>query len=105
MTSHQTTSPKPLRIAIAGLGTVGAGVVKLLNTHGGEIARRCGRPIAITDVSARRRGHDRGVDISAYRWHDDPMTLAGLADADVVIELIGGAEGPARKLLEAAIAH
>ncbi len=104
MKSPQQPS-QPLRIAIAGLGTVGVGVVKLLNTHASEITRRCGRPIAITDVSARRRGHDRGVDISAYRWHDDPMALAGLADADVVVELIGGAEGPARKLLEAAIAQ
>ncbi len=98
-------SRQPLRIAIAGLGTVGAGVVKLLNAHAGEIARRCGRPIEIAGVSARKRGHDRGVDISAYRWHDDPLALVNLADADVVVELIGGAEGPARKLLEAAIAQ
>ncbi len=114
MTSPQTKSPQaksphtprqPLRIAIAGLGTVGAGVVKLLNAHAGEIARRCGRPIEIVGVSARRRSHDRGIDISSYRWHDDPLVLAGLGDADVVVELIGGAEGPARKLLEAAIAQ
>ena len=103
MTSPQTN--KPLRIAIAGLGTVGAGVVKMLDSHGGEIARRCGRPVEIVGVSARKRSHDRGVDISSYRWHDDAMALASLGDADVVVELIGGAEGPARKLLEAAIAQ
>jgi homoserine dehydrogenase len=97
-------STAPLRIAIAGLGTVGAGVVKLLQTHAGDLARRCGRPIEIVAVSARNRGRDRGIDLSHYRWHDDPLALAGLAEVDVVVELIGGSEGPARKLLEAAIA-
>ena len=102
MKAPQPTAP--LRIAIAGLGTVGAGVVKLLQTHAGDLARRCGRPIEIVAVSARNRGRDRGIDLSHYRWHDDPLALAGLAEVDVVVELIGGSEGPARKLLEAAIA-
>ena len=107
MKAPQTKAPRstaPLRIAIAGLGTVGAGVVKLLQTHAGDLARRCGRPIEIVAVSARNRGRDRGIDLSHYRWHDDPLALAGLAEVDVVVELIGGSEGPARKLLEAAIA-
>ncbi len=94
----------PLRIAIAGLGTVGAGVVKLLQAHGAGLARRCGRPIEIVGVSARDRKRDRGVVLASYRWHDDPLALAGLGDADVVVELMGGSEGPARQLLEAAIA-
>jgi homoserine dehydrogenase len=93
-----------LRIAIAGLGTVGAGVVKLLQAHGADLARRCGRPIEIVGVSARDRKRDRGVVLASYRWHDDPLALAGLGDADVVVELMGGSEGPARHLLEAAIA-
>ena len=88
----------PLRIAIAGLGTVGAGVVKLLQAHGADLARRCGRPIEIVGVSARDRKRDRGVVLAGYRWHDDPLALAGLGDADVVVELIGGSEGPARAL-------
>jgi len=97
-------SVEPLRIAIAGLGTVGAGVVKLLQTHAGDLARRSGRPIEIAAVSARKRGRDRGIDLSSYHWHDDPLALAAMPDVDVVVELIGGSEGPARKLLEAAIA-
>jgi homoserine dehydrogenase len=95
----------PLRIAIAGLGTVGAGTVKLLQVHAGDLARRCERPIEIVAVSARDRGRDRGVDLSAYAWHDDPAALAGLKGVDVVVELIGGAEGPARRLTESAIAQ
>jgi homoserine dehydrogenase len=94
----------PLRIAIAGLGVVGAGTVKLLQTHAGDLARRCERPIEIVAVAARDRGRARDVDISAYRWLDDAAALADLPEVDVVVELIGGSDGPARRLLEAAIA-
>jgi len=85
----------PLRIAIAGLGVVGAGTVKLLQTHAGDLARRCERPIEIVAVSARDPGRARGVDLSAYRWHDDAQALADLPEVDVVVELIGGSDGPA----------
>ena len=57
---------EPLRIAIAGLGTVGAGVVRMLQSHRDLIAARAGRPIEIVAVSARSRRRDRGVDLSAY---------------------------------------
>jgi homoserine dehydrogenase len=93
----------PLRIAVAGLGTVGAGTVKLLQTHAADLARRCGRGIEIRAVSARSRGRDRGVDLAPYAWHDDPLALADLAEIEVVVELIGGSEGTARRLLERAL--
>jgi homoserine dehydrogenase len=95
----------PLRIGIAGLGTVGGGVVKLLLTHGDLLAERCGRPIAIAAVSARNRGADRGVDLSGIPWHEDARALARDPGIDVVVELIGGADGIARELIEAAIAN
>jgi homoserine dehydrogenase len=94
----------PLRIAIAGLGVVGAGTVKLLQTHAGDLRRRCERPIEIVAVVARDRARPRGVDLAAYRWLDDALALAELPEVDVVVELIGGSDGPARQLLEAAIA-
>jgi homoserine dehydrogenase len=94
----------PLRIAIAGLGTVGAGTLRLLARQGDWVARRCGRPLLVTAVSARDRRRDRGVDISEFRWYDDPVAMAREADAEVVIELIGGSDGPARAVVEAAIA-
>ena len=94
----------PLRIAVAGLGNVGAGTVRLIQTHAADLARRCGRSIEIRAVSARDRKRDRGVDLSAYAWHDDPLALAELPEIDVVVEVIGGADGPARKLIEAALA-
>jgi homoserine dehydrogenase len=93
----------PLRIAIAGIGTVGAGTIKLIQVHAADLARRCERPIEIVAVSARDRRRDRGIDLSAYAWHDDAQALASLKNVDVVVELIGGADGPARKLLESAI--
>jgi homoserine dehydrogenase len=96
---------EPLRVAIAGLGTVGAGVIRLLDANGALIARRAGRPIEIVAVSARDRTKDRGVDISRFDWVDDTATLASDGRADVVVELVGGADGPALTLTRAALAN
>jgi homoserine dehydrogenase len=95
----------PLRIAVAGLGTVGGGLLSLLAANGDAIAARCGRRISVVAVSARDRGKDRGVDLSGIAWHDDPVAMAAQADCDVVVELVGGAEGVARRMVEAAIAR
>src|ERR1700722_2358343 len=95
---------RPLSVAVAGLGTVGAGVLKLLRDNATIVAARAGRPIAVTAVSARDRTKDRGVPISGLRWYEDPVALAADPAVDVVVELIGGADGPARALVEAAIA-
>ena len=96
--------PDPLRLGIAGLGTVGRGVVKIVQRHADLIAARGGRPVVITAVSARNRTADRGVDLSAYAWEDDPVALAQRADVDIFVELMGGSEGAARAATEAAIA-
>ncbi len=94
----------PLKVAIAGLGTVGAGTVQVLQEQAALLAARSGRPIEVTAVSARNRARDRGVDLSAYAWFDDPVAMARDADADVVVELIGGSDGPAKACCEAALA-
>ena len=96
--------PLPLRLGIAGLGTVGAGVIKVLRDNAEVIARRAGREISISAVSARSRSRNRGVDISGFAWEDDPVALARRGDVDVFVELVGGHEGPARDATEAAIA-
>jgi homoserine dehydrogenase len=93
---------EPLRIALAGLGTVGAGVIRLLDTNGALIARRAGRPIEIVAVSARDRSKDRGVDIERFAWVDD-TTLLAQSGADVVVELVGGSDGPALTLARATL--
>jgi homoserine dehydrogenase len=95
----------PLRIALAGLGTVGGGVIRLIETNAALITRRAGRPIVISAVSARDRGKDRGVDISGYGWEDDMTAMAARDDVDAVVELVGGADGPALTLARNAIAH
>ncbi|MEL6210602.1 MAG: homoserine dehydrogenase, partial [Pseudomonadota bacterium] len=94
----------PLRLGIAGLGTVGTGVVRLVQRHGSLIAARTGRTVEITAVSARTRSQDRGVDLGGYAWEDDPVALARRDDVDVLVELIGGDAGPAKAVVEAAIA-
>ncbi|HKL07069.1 MAG TPA: homoserine dehydrogenase, partial [Roseovarius sp.] len=95
---------KPLRLGIAGLGTVGTGVVKIVRQKANLLAARAGRPVAISAVSARTRDKDRGVSLSDYAWEDDPVALATRDDVDVFVELMGGSDGPAKAATEAAIA-
>lgn len=92
----------PLRVALAGLGTVGGGVIRLLDANRDLITRRAGRAIEIVAVSARDRTKDRGVDLSRFAWVDDTTALAR-SDADVVVELIGGSDGPALTLARATL--
>lgn len=93
-----------LTVGIAGLGTVGAGVARLLTAQAGLIAARAGCPITLVAVSARDRTRDRGIAMDQVRWHDDPLSLASDPAVDVVVELIGGANGPAHALVAAALA-
>jgi homoserine dehydrogenase len=93
----------PLRLGIAGLGTVGVGVVKIVRQKANLLAARTGRPVVITAVSARSRDKDRGVNLNDYAWEDDPVALAKRDDVDVFVELMGGHEGPAKDAIEAAI--
>jgi homoserine dehydrogenase len=93
----------PLKVAIAGLGTVGGGAVKLLQTNAELLANRTGRGIRITAVSDTYR-RDRSFSVDDYVWYDDAVTMAREADADAIVELIGGAEGAAKQVCEAAIA-
>lgn len=95
--------PAPLRIGLAGLGTVGAGVVRILQTHADLIAARAGRPVTIAAISARSRSRDRGVDLGAYAWEDDPVALARRGDVDLVVEAMGGEDGPAKATATAAL--
>ena len=94
-----------LKLGIAGLGTVGAGVVKLVAAQAGLIAQRAGRGVRVSAVAARDRHRDRGLNLAGIAWHDDALSLAADPNVDVVVELIGGSEGKAKALAEAAIAH
>jgi len=92
-------SGRPLSVGVAGLGTVGGGVLKLLRENAGLIAARAGRPITVTAISARDRMRDRGENFAGLRWYDDPVALAADDAVDVVVEVIGGAGDPARTLV------
>jgi homoserine dehydrogenase len=93
----------PLRLGIAGLGTVGIGVIKIIQKHADLLSARSGRPVTITAVSARDRMKNRDADLSAYAWEDDPVKLAMRDDVDIYVELIGGDEGVARESVELAL--
>lgn len=94
---------EPLKIALAGLGTVGVGVIRLVEANKALIERRAGRPIIITVVSARDRSRARGVDLSTYAWENDMVILGERDDVDVVVEMVGGADGPALALARTTI--
>ena len=103
--SNRPSEAQPLRVALAGLGTVGTGVVRLIEENRDLIARRAGRPVEIVAVSARERNRDRGIDLSSYRWCDDMAAFAQDEDVDVVCELVGGSDGPALALARAALGN
>ena len=94
---------KPLRLGIAGLGTVGVGVIKIIQNKLPLLEARTGRKILISAISAQSKTKDRGIDLSSYRWESDPISLATREDIDVFIELIGGHEGVAKEAVGLAI--
>ena len=95
----------PLKIAVAGFGTVGAGPCNCCSARPSCWRERAGRRIVVAAVSARDRRRDRGVELSAVRWYEDAAAMAADPEIDVVVELIGGADGIAARVVEAALAH
>jgi homoserine dehydrogenase len=93
----------PLRLGIAGLGTVGVGVIKIVEGQSEMLTARAGRPITISAVCAQSRSKDRGVDLSDYAWQDNPIDVATHEDVDVYVELMGGEDGIAKASVEAAL--
>ena len=99
----EPTRPGPFRLGIAGLGTVGTGVIRLLDEHADLLEARAGRRIEVVAVSARDRSRDRGIDLDRWTWCAKPAELADLAGLDAVVEVVGGTEGPALDLAQAAL--
>lgn len=94
---------QPLRVGVAGLGTVGASVLRILRRQENALAARCGRAIRVVAISARDRKRDRGVDLGGLAWFDDPVALAKSDEVDCLVELMGGSDGPAKATVEAAL--
>lgn len=98
-----TEAQTPLRIGVAGLGNVGATLVRILQKDGTELNKKLGRQLQVTAVAARSRSRDRGIDISGIEWFDDPVALAKSDGIDLFVELIGGEDGPAFAAVKAAL--
>lgn len=96
---------EPLKIGIAGLGTVGAALVTILNERAAVLETACGRGMTVTAVSARDRSRDRGIDLTSVAWFDDPVALAREADIDLFVELMGGAGDPALSAVRSALSR
>ncbi|MEO6012481.1 MAG: homoserine dehydrogenase [Devosia sp.] len=99
----ETPAAPPLRIGVAGLGNVGATLVRILQKDGAELTRKVGRQIVVTAVAARSRSRDRGIDFGSVEWFDDPVALAKSPNIDLFVELIGGEDGPALAAVRAAL--
>jgi homoserine dehydrogenase len=93
----------PLKVGLAGLGTVGASVVRLIDQQRQSLSLRAGRPVEVVAVSARSRSKDRGIDLKKLRWFADPVELARDPQIDAFVELIGGDSNPARAAVAAAL--
>ena len=94
-----------LKVGVAGLGTVGASVVRLIGKHSAQLAKKTGKTLEVTAVSARDRTRDRGVDLSAMTWFTDPVEMAKTADIDIFVELVGGDSGAAEDSVRAALSR
>jgi homoserine dehydrogenase len=94
----------PLKIGIAGLGTVGASVIRLIERQRDGLVARCGRSIEVVAVTARSRGKKRDIELKKLRWVPDPVALATDPEIDVFVEVIGGAGDPAKAAVTAALA-
>jgi homoserine dehydrogenase len=95
---------EPLKVGVAGLGTVGTAVIHLLERGRDKLTSRCGRPIEVVALSARSRGKKRDIDLKKFRWVADPVALARDPSIDVLVEVIGGAGDPAKRAVETALA-
>jgi homoserine dehydrogenase len=95
---------EPLRLGVAGLGIVGCGLLRLMETHASRLAETAGRPIVVAGVSARTRNKARGVKLDGLPWFTDPVALAADRSIDVLVELIGGEDGAAKEAVQAALA-
>ena len=96
---------KTLRVGVAGLGFVGAAVVKLLQNQAPLLRLRCTRDIVVTAVSARDKSKDRGISMEGIKWHDNPLDISNDEHVDLVVETIGGSDGVAKEVVEKAIAN
>ncbi len=93
----------PLRIGVAGLGNVGATLVRILQKDAADLQKKLGRQLVVTAIAARSRSRDRGIDVSGLEWFDDPVALAKSDGIDLFVELIGGEDGPAFAAVKAAL--
>ncbi len=94
---------EPLKVGLAGLGTVGSAVIRLLDQGRDKLMARCGRPIEVVALTARSRAKKRDFDVKKFRWFDDPVALARDPSIDVLVEVIGGEGDPAKRTVETAL--
>ena len=96
---------KPIRVGLLGLGTVGAGVVRVLQSHREELEEKIGAPVVLSAVVDSDCSNPRkGITLSEIPLSSDPARVLDDPSIDIVVELIGGLE-PARGFIVRALAN
>src|SRR5687767_5750036 len=93
----------PLKVGIAGLGTVGAEVVRQIENQGRLLKIRSGRGVRVVAVTARSKTKKRDANLRSLVWAKSPLALANDPSIDCFVELMGGAGDPALSAVEAAL--
>ena len=94
---------EPLTIGVAGLGTVGSGLIHILADHDERLAELLGRPIRVVGVSSLKESETKGLKLNGAKWVGNALELASDPSIQVFVELIGGADGIAKAAVEAAL--
>ena len=91
---------RPLNIGIIGLGTVGIGLINCLLKNKKLIETKTNKEIFISAICAKNKNKERNIDISSFKWVEDPFEITADKEIDLVVELIGGDENPAKSIIE-----
>ncbi len=81
---------KPIKIGMLGLGTVGTGVVRIVEGHQDDLLMQVGCPIQIEKILVQNLGKSRNIKVENYKLTEDPWEIIDNPDIDVVIEVMGG---------------
>jgi len=92
---------KPINVGLLGLGTVGTGVVRIVEGHQEDLSNQVGSPIRISQILVKDRNKARSISVDAAKLTEDPWEIVRNPEIDVVVEVMGGIGQTKEYILEA----